>query len=54
MARKLLCALLSALMVLSCFGTVVFAEEEAELMAWTGTVMAVKGNAFAYETKNYS
>jgi len=53
MTRKLLCAFLSALMILSCFGTMVYAEDEAELAAWTGTVMAVKGNAFAYETKNY-
>ncbi len=55
MAKKLLCTILSAVMILSCFGTLVYAEDKAELAAdWTSAVMAVKGNSFAYETKNYS
>lgn len=54
MSRKLLCAVLSAFMLMSSFGFTAFSEEAQLSADWTSTVMTAKNNNFAYETKNYS
>jgi len=56
MRRRLLGIVLSVLMAISSFGTFVYAADDAQLAAtdWTQTILSVKANTLAGETKNYS
>ena len=49
--KRQISLVLSVLMLLSSFCSIVYAEEATD---WTQTILSVKANSLAGETKNYS